>query len=137
MGELHPALLAQWDIKGRAGYIEIDLDILCDLPEKSEKYKPLPKFPATFFELTVLAPERTEAEALQKVVEKTVSRDVFSGCDLVSSYKGQGVPEGQVSLSLRVTLAAADRTLTTDEMKAAQEALIAAFEKNGWLLKGV
>ncbi len=136
LGELHPALLAQWDIKGRAGYIEIDMDLLCDLPEKNEKYKPLPKFPATFFELTVLAPERTEAEALQKVVERTVSRDILSGCEFVSSYKGQGVPEGQVSLSLRVTLAAADRTLTTDEMKGSQEALLAAFEKNGWKLKG-
>jgi phenylalanyl-tRNA synthetase beta subunit len=41
-----------------------------------------------------------------------------------------------VSLSLRVTLAAADRTLTTDEMKGAQEALIAAFDKQGWRLKG-
>lgn len=135
-GEVHPALLEQWDVRGRAGIIEFDIDLLGALPAKSEKYKPIPRFPATFFELTVLAPERTESAAVGAVAYKTIDRKIFSGCEVVSSYKGAGVPEGQVSLSLRVTLAASDRTLTGDEMKQAQEALISAFAKQGWPLKG-
>jgi len=135
-GEVHPAILAALDIKGRAGYLEWSLDLLDALPERTLKYEPIPRFPATFFELTVLVPERTEARDLQAVVVKTVPKETFKECLFVSSYRGTGVPEGKVSLSLRVILAAPDRTLTGEEMKEVQERLIAAFEKHGWPLKG-
>jgi len=136
LGEVHPALLARFDIKGRTGYLECSFDLLADLPEKSDKYRPIPKFPTTFFELTILVPERTEARTVRSVVVKTIPKDIFAGCDFVSTYRGTGVPEGKVSLSLRVTLAAPDRTLTGDEMKQTQEMLITACEKQGWPLKG-
>ncbi len=135
-GEIHPALLASLDIKGRAGYLEWSLDLLDSLPDRTLKYAPIPRFPSTFFELTVLVPERTEARDLETVVAKTVPKEIFKECSFVSSYRGAGVPEGKVSLSLRVTLSALDRTLTGEEMKDAQEKLIAAFEKRGWPLKG-
>ncbi len=135
-GEVHPALLAALDIKGRAGYLEWSLDLLGAMPERTLKYEPIPRFPATFFELTVLVPERTEARILEAVVAKTVPRELFKGCSFISSYRGTGVPEGKVSVSLRVTLASAERTLTSEEMKEIHEKVIAAFEKQGWPLKG-
>ena len=40
---------------------------------------------------------------------------------------GKGVPEGRVSLSMRLTFRAADRTLTDDEVQAAMDAIISAL----------
>ena len=42
-------------------------------------------------------------------------------------YQGKGVPEGKVSLALRLTFRAADRTLTDGEVQAAMDAVIAAL----------
>ena len=42
-------------------------------------------------------------------------------------YQGKGVPEGKVSLALRLTFRAADRTLTDGEVQAAMEAIVKAL----------
>jgi phenylalanyl-tRNA synthetase beta chain len=47
-------------------------------------------------------------------------------------YKGKGVPEGRVSLSLRLTYRAPDRTLTDDEAQQATDRIVEALcERHG------
>jgi phenylalanyl-tRNA synthetase beta chain len=42
-------------------------------------------------------------------------------------YEGKGVPNGRVSLSLRLTFQSADRTLTDGEVQASVDAVLAAL----------
>jgi phenylalanyl-tRNA synthetase beta chain len=42
-------------------------------------------------------------------------------------YQGKGIPDSKVSLSLRLTFQAPDRTLTDAEVHAAMEDIIAAL----------
>jgi len=42
-------------------------------------------------------------------------------------YKGQGIPEGRYSLSLRLTFRASDRTLTDADVQEAMERIMAAL----------
>ena len=42
-------------------------------------------------------------------------------------YQGKGVPDGRVSLSLRLTFRAPDRTLTDDEVEAATDRIVDAL----------
>ncbi len=42
-------------------------------------------------------------------------------------YQGKGVPEGKVSLSLRLTFRSPDRTLTDAEVQSAMDAVLAAL----------
>jgi phenylalanyl-tRNA synthetase beta chain len=42
-------------------------------------------------------------------------------------YQGKGVPDGQVSLSIRLTFRHADRTLTDAEVQQAVEAIVEAL----------
>jgi phenylalanyl-tRNA synthetase beta chain len=42
-------------------------------------------------------------------------------------YQGKGIPEGRVSLSLRLTFRSSDRTLTDAEVQAATDAIVAAL----------
>jgi phenylalanyl-tRNA synthetase beta chain len=42
-------------------------------------------------------------------------------------YRGKGVPEGRVSLSLRLTFRSPDRTLTDAEVDQAMDAVVAAL----------
>ena len=43
-------------------------------------------------------------------------------------YQGKGIPDGKVSLSLRLTFRASDRTLTDSEVQSAMDAIIAALK---------
>jgi len=42
-------------------------------------------------------------------------------------YRGAGVPDGTISLSLRLTFRSSDRTLTDAEVDAAMEAIVTAL----------
>ncbi len=42
-------------------------------------------------------------------------------------YQGKGVPEGAVSISVRLTFQAADRTLTDAEVQQSVDAILAAL----------
>ena len=44
-------------------------------------------------------------------------------------YKGQGIPEGRYSLSLRLTFRAPDRTLTDADVQEAMERIMAALAR--------
>ena len=46
----------------------------------------------------------------------------------VRSLQGKGVPEGRVSLSLRLTFRSLERTLTDEEVETAMEAIVAALK---------
>jgi phenylalanyl-tRNA synthetase beta chain len=52
-------------------------------------------------------------------------------------YRGQGVPAGQVSLSLRLTFRDAERTLTDSEVQQAVNRIVRALEEqHGARLRG-
>jgi phenylalanyl-tRNA synthetase beta chain len=52
-------------------------------------------------------------------------------------YQGKGVPEHRVSLSVRLTFRAADRTLTDGEVQAAIDRIVAALtETHAAVLRG-
>jgi phenylalanyl-tRNA synthetase beta chain len=43
-------------------------------------------------------------------------------------YQGKGIPDGKVSLSVRLTFRAPDRTLTDAEVQTAMESVVAALK---------
>jgi phenylalanyl-tRNA synthetase beta chain len=52
-------------------------------------------------------------------------------------YQGRGVPAGQVSLSMRLTFRAGDRTLTDGEVQTAIDTIVAALAReHGAVLRG-
>ena len=83
------------------------------------------------------------------LVDKSVSADTLvraaKGADkqmitevaLFDVYDGKGVPEGQVSLAIEVTLQPRDKTLTEKEIEAIAAGIIAKVEKaTGASLRG-
>jgi phenylalanyl-tRNA synthetase beta chain len=52
-------------------------------------------------------------------------------------YDGKGVPEGQISVSLRLTFRDRDRTLTDAEVQRAVDTIVVALTKeHGAVLRG-
>jgi len=49
----------------------------------------------------------------------------LAGVTEFARYQGKGIPEGQVSLSFRLTFRAPDRTLTDEEVQTAIERVLA------------
>jgi phenylalanyl-tRNA synthetase beta chain len=51
-------------------------------------------------------------------------------------FIGQGVPEGQKSLAIEITLQPGEKSFTEDELKAVADKVVAAAGKLGGTLRG-
>jgi phenylalanyl-tRNA synthetase beta chain len=129
--ELHPSLAPA----GRAAVLDLDLALMQKLTQAEEKrFVPIRRFPSSDFDLSVLAGPRTLVGDLQKNLAS------FAGDGLVSIefqrvYTGAPLPEGMKSVSFRLTLAAADRTLASEEVGAIRARIIDGMRGLGFELR--
>ena len=77
-------------------------------------------------------PESLPAEIIRGTIH-TAGRDLpapLAGLVFFDRYRGKGVPEGRVSLSLRLTFQAPGRTLIDAEVQQSFDAILAALVRD-------
>lgn len=136
-GELHPRTLKQAGIEGRAAACEIFLHALPMPKAKTSKAKPLLKlidFQAVERDFAFVVEASLPVADLLKAAEGA-DKTLITQVQCFDVYQGKGVAEGKKSLALRVTLQAADRTLTDAEIEAVAQKIIAAANALGATLR--
>ena len=113
-GQAHPLMAQNYGLDIPVYVAEIDFDAIFDLGDTKKAYKPLPKYPATTRDFSLVCDEEMEVGAIEGVMAKAGGKLVESVA-LFDIYRGPQVGEGKKSVSLRVTLRASDRTLTVEE----------------------
>lgn len=132
-GELHPDVLNDLD---RAVAAEIFLDALP--PVRAKRARPAftpPALQPVRRDFAFLVPETVQAEALVRAV-KGADKALITDVQLFDRFQGSGVPEGQLSLALAVTLQPVGKTLTDADIEAVAKAIVAAAAKLGAALRG-
>ena len=90
-----------------------------------------PRFPSVDRDISILVDDTAAAQSVRDTVR---SLGIANLADLreFDRYAGKGIPEGKVSLSLRLTFRSPDRTLTDAEVQSAMDdVLIALNDKHG------
>jgi phenylalanyl-tRNA synthetase beta chain len=111
---------------------ELNLDLLVRARgTASDSAVPLPRHPFVVRDLSIVVANTLPAEIIRGTI-LTAARDLAA--PLVASaffdrYQGKGVPEGAVSVSVRLTFQAADRTLTDAEVNQSVETILAALTR--------
>ena len=57
--------------------------------------------------------------------------------DLIDRFEGQGVPAGQLSLTLSFVFQDDSRTLSSEEVESAMDAVRASFSELGYTTRGL
>jgi phenylalanyl-tRNA synthetase beta chain len=105
---------------------ELDLDRLTAVaPRGTVRVEPLPRFPSAVRDVSLLVPDTLSAATVRDTMRAAAPPALVSVREF-DRYQGQGTPPGTVSVSLRCTFRAADRTLTEDEVATAMQRMIAA-----------
>ncbi len=129
---IHPIVLKAFKVKGNASIALIDLSPFNTREIKSKtKYLPLPKFPGSHFDCTVVTskdePVANVLSALKKVKVKelvdTKIVDVFSLSDTENS------------ITIRSTFLDREKTLSGDFITQASDKIVSALEGAGFPLK--
>jgi phenylalanyl-tRNA synthetase beta chain len=136
-GALHPALLKAVGLDGPAVAGELFLD---SIPAKRTigrmrpAYTPPALQPVTR-DFAFLSPEGLPAGDLVRAV-RGADKALIAGARLFDVFTGTGVPEGQRSLGVEITLQPVERTLTDEDLGAVTAKVVAAAAKLGAVLRG-
>lgn len=140
-GMVHPSVLKAFDLDGDIAAVEIYLDALPARrgAEKSggfmrPAYTP-PALQAVTRDFAFLVPAELPAGDLVRAV-KGADKAAIVDARLFDLFTGTGVPEGQKSLAVEVTLQPGEKSFTDVELKALADKVVAAAAKLGASLRG-
>ena len=114
VGELHPQVAADADLPGRAVVLEIDLDRVLSLTGERIVAASLSTFPAATQDVSLVVPVETPAAHVRAALAEGAGA-LLESLRLVDDYRGEGVGEGEKSLTFALRFRADDRTLTAAE----------------------
>jgi phenylalanyl-tRNA synthetase beta chain len=136
-GTLHPATAKAFDLDGSVVAAEIFLDGI-PLKKATGFMRPAftpPALQAVTRDFAFLVSQDTPANDLVRAI-KGCDKDNIIAARLFDRFAGQGVPEGQVSLAVEITLQPTDKSYGDDDLKLISDKVIAAAAKLGAVLRG-
>jgi len=126
IGRVDGGIAAGFDIDDPVFVADINLDIL---PKgKNAKFAALPEFPGVERDLVFLFERGVQSENILQTVRKAGGK-LLTDARIFDRYEGKGVPDGKISLGVRFTLQAPDRTLTQEDSDTVSNAIVAEVEK--------
>jgi phenylalanyl-tRNA synthetase beta chain len=133
--ELHPLLLQQEGIEGRAVVFDVNLDLALQLAAKRVvKYTPLRKYPTSGFDLSVVTDLRTPVDRIQDALASLAGAGLAS-IEFIRQYDGPPLPPGQKSVSYHLEAGALDHTLSADEVSEIRNRIIDGMRAQGFELR--
>ena len=127
--ELHPSLVA-----GRAALLDLDLALIRSLGPVEKRYRPIRRYPASAFDLSIVAGERELVSDLRKHLVRLAGEWLIE-IEFLRQYAGPPIPEGRKSVSFRLTVAAPDRTLSLEEVGEIRDRIIEDLRGLGYELR--
>jgi len=131
-GLLHPSTLTEFDVDGPVAAVELFVDAI---PARKAagfartSYSP-PALQSVKRDFAFLVPKALAAADLLRTVRGADKQNIVDA-RIFDLFEGQGVPEGQKSLAIEVTLQPGEKSYTEADLKAISDRIVAAAAKLG------
>jgi phenylalanyl-tRNA synthetase beta chain len=122
LGVLHPRIADALDVKGEIILFELALDALIN--QERIRYQSISKYPQIRRDLSFLVDEKVNAASIENAVRQAITNGWLKTFDIFDVYMGKGVPEGQKSIAIALTLQNPDKTLVDAEINFEINAII-------------
>ena len=134
LGEVHPLVLQNYSIGTKAFLAKFDVTKLYEAAEHTVEYTPLPKFPATTRDLSLLCDKELPIIEIEKTIREAAGRH-FEKASLFDVYEGEQVPPDKKSVSYSLTFRSKESTLTDEETDSAIQRILKALDKINVVLR--
>ena len=128
IGEIHPQVRQNFNIKPRVCAMELDVDTLFTLSSRRTMLDSITKYPAVERDLAILLREELQAAQVVEVIKASGS-ELLQKVNLFDVYTGDQVDQGFKSLAFRMVFQSKERTLTETEVNAVMDEIMATLAK--------
>jgi phenylalanyl-tRNA synthetase beta chain len=116
LGEIHPLVAAEWGQSDPIAAFELDLDAVAQRVPLVTLYQDVTSFPEVREDLAVIVGDAVSAAEVLDLVRRT-GAPLLAGVEVFDVYRDdERIGAGNVSLALRLSFRAPDRTLTDEEV---------------------
>jgi phenylalanyl-tRNA synthetase beta chain len=110
VGEINPPVISNFDLKQRSFVFEISFSELAAVVPKSKHARPLPKFPATTRDITLIVDQNIEAESILSSIRQA-DEELVENLFIFDIFTGNLIPAEKKSVSLRIVYRSELKTL--------------------------
>ena len=126
-GQVHPLVCRNYDVDCELYCAELSFDALFESRSGRPVYKPLPRFPSTMRDLSVVVSSSVTVAALRDTIMANGGEHLRS-CDFVDVYTGSPIAHGLKSVTFSLKLGSDDQTLTDEHADAAVAEILKALK---------
>lgn len=134
IGEIHPLVCQNYDVKARIVAADISLDVLYAKRGETPQAKALPRFPALTRDLALVMQSETPASSVADTIQAAAGKRLES-LKLFDIYTGEKLGEDKKSLAYSLALRDTEGTLTDNDADAIIQKVLKALEKQGIVLR--
>jgi len=121
VGEVHPKVLAAFDISENVYLFEINVTALLPFTSGHRMFQPIPRFPTTVRDMALVIDTEITHQQVQDIIK---SFPLVNQVTIFDVYSGGQVPPGKKSLAYRVIYQSPTHTLTDEEVNKVQQQIL-------------
>ena len=130
MGEVHPEVCENYDMKTRAYIAVLDMPFITEMATFDRHFKGIAKHPAVNRDISMVVKKDILVGQIEKVIREKGGHHLES-YHLFDIYEGSQIKPGYKSVAYSITFRANDRTLEEKDITAAMDKIIAGLEDLG------
>ena len=135
LGEVHPVVCDNYDMKTRAYVAVIDMPYIYEMADFDKKYEGIAKFPAVSRDISMVVPKEIPVGQIETVIEQRGGK-ILESYQLFDIYEGDQIEKGFKSVAYNIVFRAKDRTLEESDVSGAMEKILNGLEGLGIQLRG-
>ncbi len=130
LGEVHPEVCDNYDLKTRAYVAVLDIPAILSFATFDRKYEGIAKYPAVLRDISMVVPKTVMAGQIEAVIAQRGGK-ILEDYQLFDIYEGSQIKEGFKSMAYSITFRAKDRTLEEADVASAMKKILNGLEGMG------
>lgn len=130
MGEVHPEVQDIYKLGTKTYVAKLNIAELMGAAADKITYQPLPKFPATTRDLSLICDDEIPVADLEKAIKGAVGK-ILEKVTLFDVYKGKQIEAGKKSVAYSISMRSHEGTLTDEQADGAMKRVLKALAAIG------
>ena len=130
LGEVHPEVCDNYDLKTRAYVAVLDMPEILPFATFDRKYEGIAKYPAVLRDISMVVPKEVMAGQIEAMIAQRGGK-ILEDYRLFDIYEGDQIKEGYKSMAYSITFRALDRTLEEADVSGAMKKILNGLEGMG------
>ncbi len=134
LGEISPKVCENYGVGTKVYLAKLDVAVLFELADMEKTYCPLPKYPASIRDLSLVCDNDLPIVQIEKAIKEAVGK-ILEKVELFDVYRSEQLGADKKSVAYSITMRSNQGTLTDEEADSAVKRILKQLDKIGVSLR--